>query len=262
LPGLNSVPKSQLTKHVIVEESIAQLGSQQAARVGAINSHQALIAERDELLHELNSWRTRCGMDPQQARIVNDDVLAYLQTGVVAFPLLSPAEDDSSQEAGQVMAGDSDHASVCDNEEPAAPIITEEQARTIRHEDRLALGDDVAATPFHQTCTASLLDPALVNPPLEDLALYPEVFLQPPIDQGQPGLPDFWTTDHGSSLPLAARPLGDPSIYDLDFIMPGEDSNSLSLGTPVREISAPDTRRRISNYTAAPLSDMNSFWYL
>ncbi|KAF2260864.1 hypothetical protein CC78DRAFT_471869, partial [Lojkania enalia] len=68
----------RLNKHLIVNHSIARLHSQRQLCLSAANELSHLIHERDELLAEVNQWRSASGapFTPRQARPVGK----HLQT--------------------------------------------------------------------------------------------------------------------------------------------------------------------------------------
>ncbi|KAJ5083591.1 hypothetical protein N7456_013018 [Penicillium angulare] len=79
LPKLKE--ETRPSKHIIVDESISHHKAQQARCDQAITTIQALMAERDDLLREVNSLRTLYQSDasvPRQARPVDPAVLEIM----------------------------------------------------------------------------------------------------------------------------------------------------------------------------------------
>ncbi|KAI1118523.1 hypothetical protein F5Y14DRAFT_217453 [Nemania sp. NC0429] len=71
LPALADTEPQRLSKHVVVDESIAFIRSQHE-QIRAITEHlETAKTERDELLVELNHWRSGVGIDPRQANAIN-----------------------------------------------------------------------------------------------------------------------------------------------------------------------------------------------
>lgn len=59
--------ESKLSKHLVVEESLAYHREQQVNKHELEQAMQAVIAERDSFLQELNEWRQCLGMPPRQS---------------------------------------------------------------------------------------------------------------------------------------------------------------------------------------------------
>lgn len=66
IPALANVEPQKLSKHVVVEESIARHEQLEAGRVEALAVIQALAREREELLAEVNTWRAGAGLPPRE----------------------------------------------------------------------------------------------------------------------------------------------------------------------------------------------------
>ena len=71
MPTLGDVRETKLSKHVVVEESLAYHREQQAYREELERTLQAVIAEREFFLTELNEWRQCLGMPPRQPGFVH-----------------------------------------------------------------------------------------------------------------------------------------------------------------------------------------------
>lgn len=65
-PSLKDVDPSKLSKHVVLDESIALHKSQQQKLSASMRQVDSLLAERDEILAELNQWRSSFGLNPRQ----------------------------------------------------------------------------------------------------------------------------------------------------------------------------------------------------
>ncbi|KAK5165372.1 uncharacterized protein LTR77_008901 [Saxophila tyrrhenica] len=66
IPALQGTKDSQLSKHVIVDESVKWHESQQTTNERLTASIDSLMAERDRLLNELNAFRQCVGLLPHQ----------------------------------------------------------------------------------------------------------------------------------------------------------------------------------------------------
>ena len=66
IPALSNVEPQKLSKHVVVEESIARHEQLEESCVEALGMIQALAKEREELLAEVNTWRAGAGLPPHQ----------------------------------------------------------------------------------------------------------------------------------------------------------------------------------------------------
>lgn len=62
MPTLASVEPQKLSKHVVIEESIARHEQLEASCIEALGMVQALAKEREELLAEVNTWRAGAGL--------------------------------------------------------------------------------------------------------------------------------------------------------------------------------------------------------
>ncbi|KAI0146218.1 hypothetical protein GGR57DRAFT_506511 [Xylariaceae sp. FL1272] len=71
LPALSDTDPQRLSKHVVVDESIAFISSQRDQIRLATEHLQAMTTERDQLLAELNQWRSGAGMEPRHANPIN-----------------------------------------------------------------------------------------------------------------------------------------------------------------------------------------------
>ncbi|KAJ6443392.1 cAMP-dependent protein kinase regulatory subunit [Purpureocillium lavendulum] len=63
VPSLQSVDPNRLSKHVVVDESITFIKAEQRSTAHSLRTVDALLAEREGLLSELNRWRASAGLD-------------------------------------------------------------------------------------------------------------------------------------------------------------------------------------------------------
>ncbi|KUI53375.1 hypothetical protein VP1G_00597 [Cytospora mali] len=126
LPALSDKAPQTLSKHTVVEEGISHVVVQNARLDEAAQNMRALAQERDELLSELNQWRSQAGISLRQPR----ETTAYSleRIGPEASPARNPAPVDSPlgtvpgssdlsvlPEVGQANVS---HASLCGNALP------------------------------------------------------------------------------------------------------------------------------------------------
>ncbi|KAI1173106.1 hypothetical protein F4777DRAFT_463194 [Nemania sp. FL0916] len=81
LPALADTEPQRLSKHVVVDESIAFIRSQHEQIRSTAGHLEAVKTERDDLLAELNHWRGRAGMALRQATTLSPSE-AMLGVGV------------------------------------------------------------------------------------------------------------------------------------------------------------------------------------
>ncbi|TIC95628.1 hypothetical protein CH35J_008952 [Colletotrichum higginsianum] len=70
LPGLAEADPRHLSKHVVVDESIARHKLLESRCVEALHDIRSLVRERDELLAEVNLWRHGAGTAPRRPQTV------------------------------------------------------------------------------------------------------------------------------------------------------------------------------------------------
>ncbi|KAI1160358.1 hypothetical protein F5B18DRAFT_513253 [Nemania serpens] len=88
LPALADTEPQRLSKHVVVDESIAFIKSQHE-QIRAITEHlETAKTERDELLVELNHWRSGVGIEPRQANPISQPPLQHGDTGAASEIIL------------------------------------------------------------------------------------------------------------------------------------------------------------------------------
>lgn len=73
IPSLRSTDPNRLSKHVVIDQSVALHKAEQQRMVEFDQKLHRLAAERDELLSELNTWRLNAGLEVHQARVIADD---------------------------------------------------------------------------------------------------------------------------------------------------------------------------------------------
>ncbi|KAI1193963.1 hypothetical protein F5X97DRAFT_17665 [Nemania serpens] len=88
LPALADTEPQRLSKHVVVDESIAFIKSQHE-QIRAITEHlETAKTERDELLVELNHWRSGVGIEPRQANAIPQPPLQHGDTSAASEIIL------------------------------------------------------------------------------------------------------------------------------------------------------------------------------
>ncbi|KAL0936992.1 uncharacterized protein CTRU02_209208 [Colletotrichum truncatum] len=80
LPALADADPQRLSKHVVIDESIARHKLLESRCVGALRGIQSLIQERDELLAEVNNWRSSTGTSLRQPRPIVINVDGLIET--------------------------------------------------------------------------------------------------------------------------------------------------------------------------------------
>lgn len=73
IPSLHSTDPGRLSKHVVIDQSVALHKAEQQKIAQSDQKLHRLAAERDELLSELNTWRLNAGLEVHQARVIADD---------------------------------------------------------------------------------------------------------------------------------------------------------------------------------------------
>ncbi|KAK1641493.1 hypothetical protein BDP81DRAFT_446375 [Colletotrichum phormii] len=79
LPVLTDTDPERLSKHVVVNESIARHKLLESRCVDALRDIESLLQERDELLAEINVWRGNAGASPQLPKSISH-VAGLVQT--------------------------------------------------------------------------------------------------------------------------------------------------------------------------------------
>ncbi|KAI0114467.1 hypothetical protein GGR51DRAFT_446519 [Nemania sp. FL0031] len=88
LPALADTEPQRLSKHVVVDESIAFIRSQHEQIRTATEHLETVRTERDELLAELNHWRSGAGMQPRQANTINQPPIHHGNASVTSKAIL------------------------------------------------------------------------------------------------------------------------------------------------------------------------------
>lgn len=73
IPSLRSTDPNRLSKHVVIDQSVALHKAEQQKIAESDQKIHRLAAERDELLSELNTWRLNAGLEVHQAQVIADD---------------------------------------------------------------------------------------------------------------------------------------------------------------------------------------------
>ncbi|PVI01709.1 hypothetical protein DM02DRAFT_654188 [Periconia macrospinosa] len=119
IPSLTGTRR--LNKHMIVEHSVARHRAQRQLAMSALEDMQALIAERDELLAEVNQWRTASSALPlREVESRGKNLQELLATKNEVFGTFPNGFGDNAPEEG---SGD-DHANANEHEMPPAGMPT------------------------------------------------------------------------------------------------------------------------------------------
>ncbi|KAI1812638.1 hypothetical protein GGS20DRAFT_523035 [Poronia punctata] len=82
LPALADTEPQRLSKHVVVDESITFIKSQQE-RISTVTDHlEAVKKERDQLMAELNQWRGGAGIETRQVAGINQAAVHHSDASV------------------------------------------------------------------------------------------------------------------------------------------------------------------------------------
>ncbi|KAH0525736.1 hypothetical protein TsFJ059_009156 [Trichoderma semiorbis] len=73
IPSLRSTDPNRLSKHVVIDQSVALHKAEQKEIAESLQRINRLVAERDDLLSELNTWRLNAGLEVHQARVTAED---------------------------------------------------------------------------------------------------------------------------------------------------------------------------------------------
>ncbi|KAI1822159.1 hypothetical protein F4861DRAFT_413784 [Xylaria intraflava] len=88
LPALTDTEPQRLSKHVVVDESIAFIKSQHE-QIRTVTEHlQTVKTERDELLAEVNHWRSSAGIEPRRPNTFNQPAIRHGSTGATTEAIL------------------------------------------------------------------------------------------------------------------------------------------------------------------------------
>lgn len=73
IPSLRSTEPNRLSKHVVIDQSVALHKTEQKKITESLQRIDRLVAERDNLLSELNTWRLNAGLKAHKAQGTADD---------------------------------------------------------------------------------------------------------------------------------------------------------------------------------------------
>ncbi|KAL7815517.1 hypothetical protein V8C26DRAFT_125376 [Trichoderma gracile] len=125
IPSLRLTDPNRLSKHVVIDQSVALHKAEQQQIAESLDKINRLVAERDHLLSELNTWRLNAGLEARQPRVTEDDSEAtsvpvldeasasFLGTGVSS---LDASNERPAAGSGQMFL-----------EEPSSYVATEQQ---------------------------------------------------------------------------------------------------------------------------------------
>ncbi|TFA97743.1 hypothetical protein CCMA1212_010490 [Trichoderma ghanense] len=85
IPSLRSTDPNRLSKHVVIDQSVALHKAEQQQIAESLDKINRLVAERDHLLSELNTWRLNAGLEARQPQVTEDD------TEATSMPVLDEA---------------------------------------------------------------------------------------------------------------------------------------------------------------------------
>ncbi|KAF4850345.1 hypothetical protein CGCSCA4_v003741 [Colletotrichum siamense] len=105
LPALADTDPQRLSKHVVIDESIARHKLLESRCSDALQCINSLLQEREELLDEVNNWRRNNGALMRQPRPLNVNMDAFAETERelrrrVALQLGRPTRKSSEQSGG------------------------------------------------------------------------------------------------------------------------------------------------------------------
>ncbi|KAI2640214.1 hypothetical protein GGS21DRAFT_537917 [Xylaria nigripes] len=88
LPALTDTEPQRLSKHVVVDESITFIKLQHE-QIRTVTEHlEAVKTERDELLAEVNNWRSGAGIEPRQVNTINQPAAHHGDTNSASDAIL------------------------------------------------------------------------------------------------------------------------------------------------------------------------------
>ncbi|KAL7809344.1 hypothetical protein V8C44DRAFT_144760 [Trichoderma aethiopicum] len=144
IPSLRSTDPHRLSKHVVIDQSVALHKAEQQQIAESLDKINRLVAERDHLLSELNTWRLNAGLEARQPQVTEDDSEAasmpvldgasasILGTGVSSLDASNEHQTDGSgqmflEEPSSYVPTDQQHLPA---EPPMAPIAEPTVAST------------------------------------------------------------------------------------------------------------------------------------
>ncbi|KAH8167453.1 hypothetical protein CIB48_g793 [Xylaria polymorpha] len=106
LPALTDTEPQRLSKHVVVNESITVIRSQHEQIKTMTERIDAVETERDELLAELNHWRSGAGIELRQANTIvhHGDTSAAPEAMLGAVPTALPPTEAPMNVIGETAA--------------------------------------------------------------------------------------------------------------------------------------------------------------
>ncbi|EHK20514.1 uncharacterized protein TRIVIDRAFT_223832 [Trichoderma virens Gv29-8] len=147
IPSLRSTDPNRLSKHVVIDQSVALHKAEQKEIAESLQRINRLVAERDDLLSELNTWRLNAGLEARQVRVTADD------SETTSVPILDEAS------ASMLRTGVSSISVGANNEQGAAggrPLYLEEQSSFVATEHDLTSEPVMARTAETNLPSASM----------------------------------------------------------------------------------------------------------
>ncbi|UKZ78816.1 hypothetical protein TrVFT333_006561 [Trichoderma virens FT-333] len=138
--------KERLT-HVVIDQSVALHKAEQKEIAESLQRISRLVAERDDILSELNTWRLNAGLEARQVRVTADD------SETTSVPILDEAS------APMLRTGVSSISVGANNEQGAAggrPLYLEEQSSFVATEHDLTSEPVMARTAETNLPSASM----------------------------------------------------------------------------------------------------------
>ncbi|ETS03621.1 hypothetical protein M419DRAFT_6738 [Trichoderma reesei RUT C-30] len=129
IPSLRSTDPNRLSKHVVIDQSVALHKAEQQQIAESLDKINQLVAERDQLLHELNTWRLNAGLDARQPRVTEDDseattlpVLDEASASILGAGVSSVDASNEHQAAGSGQMFLEEPSSYVTTEQPSLPV--------------------------------------------------------------------------------------------------------------------------------------------
>ncbi|KAH7055758.1 hypothetical protein B0J12DRAFT_429662 [Macrophomina phaseolina] len=231
LPGLAS--HHRLSKSIIVNESIAHHKKQRAERLAAAREIRCFLAEREDLLAEVNSWRTRfgpIGAELRQGQPLSENARDLLKVEDEVFGKFpngfgdnrpSDEEAESYHDAGEITGG----PSLTDTPEVQHESTTYGQSLSSRLDAVALRPEDAVMPPRIENSRSEFAAPSNNPQPNNDPASHD-------LGAAVPGylLPSFGTEER-PVMHQAAVPLGVDDLWELLGPNPQLDMNP-ALGEP------------------------------
>ncbi|KAL6859449.1 hypothetical protein J3F83DRAFT_327998 [Trichoderma novae-zelandiae] len=129
IPSLRSTDPGRLSKHVVIDQSVALHKAEQQQIAESLDKINRLVAERDHLLSELNTWRLNAGLEACQPRVTEDDieatslpVLEEVNASILGTGVSSIGANDERRAAGGGQMFLEDPASFVATEQHHLPV--------------------------------------------------------------------------------------------------------------------------------------------